>query len=62
MKVGDKVLYVPGHANGDMLHRDCEEGTVSSIGPLIFVKFGKSIKSCHPRDLVINPGARTQTT
>lgn len=31
-KVGDQVLYIPTHAEGDPSHPDCEEGFVTSVG------------------------------
>jgi len=30
-KKGDKVRYIPNHANGDSNHEDCENGVVSSV-------------------------------
>ena len=30
-KVGDKVIYVPMFANGDINHPNCERGVVSSV-------------------------------
>ena len=30
-QVGDHVTYVPNHANGDINHRDCERGIVSTV-------------------------------
>ncbi len=30
-KTGDKVRYIPPHANGYFFHKDCEEGVVSSV-------------------------------
>lgn len=42
-KIGEFVIYVPNHANGDILHPDCEEGIVSSMNDkFIFVKFYRS--------------------
>lgn len=40
-KKGDKVRYIPNHANGDNRHRDCENGVVSSVNEYgtIFVKY-----------------------
>lgn len=28
---GQSVTYVPNHANGDIAHKDCEHGVVSSV-------------------------------
>lgn len=37
---GDRVIYVPTHANGDINHPDCEYGIVSSWNNRgIFVKY-----------------------
>lgn len=37
---GDRVLYVPNHADGDPAHPDCERGIVSSIGVIyVFVRY-----------------------
>lgn len=63
-KEGDRVRYVPGHANGDAEHSDCEDGTVSSIGSVnVFVKFDKHVErhgwegataqACNPEDLKV---------
>lgn len=30
-KEGDKVIYIPVYANGDINHPNCERGTVSSV-------------------------------
>jgi hypothetical protein len=39
-KKGDKVRYIPLHADGDKRHIDCENGVVSSILDLtVFVKY-----------------------
>lgn len=39
-KHGDKVLYVPNHANGDITHPDCQKGIVSSTNEhFVFVKY-----------------------
>ncbi len=62
-KPGDRVVYLPTHADGDVDHPDCEWGTVSSIGRVenVFVKFdqqvskfgweGATSQSCDERDL-----------
>lgn len=37
---GQRVRYVPQHANGDRNHPDCEDGVVSSVGgDTVFVKY-----------------------
>lgn len=39
-KKGDKVRYIPNHANGDTTHPDCENGVVSSVNEKwVFVKY-----------------------
>lgn len=59
---GMRVRYVPGHAKGDINHKDCEDGTVSSTNDKnVFVKFDKQVQklgwsgttsqSCSPTDL-----------
>lgn len=43
-KKGDKVIYVPTHAHGDCLHKDCENGVVSSVrGDTVFVKYDNAM-------------------
>ena len=43
-KKGDKVLYVPTHAQGDTNHPDCERGVVSSFNfTTVFVKYDCSL-------------------
>ncbi len=44
-KKGDRVRCIPGHANGDKNHKDCEDGVVSSAedhSGRIFVKYDNS--------------------
>lgn len=59
---GQRVCYVPNHANGDLAHPDCECGTVSSVNhKYVFVKFDKQVRklgfdgttsqSCDPSDI-----------
>lgn len=37
---GDKVIYVPNHANGSVTHPDCQNGVVSSVNEhWVFVKY-----------------------
>lgn len=46
-KTGDRVIYVPTHAKGDITHEDCEVGTVSSVNPYsetVFVRFDKQVE------------------
>ncbi len=39
-KHGDKVRYIPNHADGDSKHRDCQDGVVSSVTEMfVFVKY-----------------------
>lgn len=63
-KPGDRVIYVPTHAEGDPSHPDCERGQVSSFnGETAFVKFdqyverlgweGATAQACSPRDLIL---------
>lgn len=56
-KPGDWVVYVPNHANGDVMHADCERGTVASVGEtsgLVFVRYGAELhaKATSPGDLI----------
>lgn len=32
-RIGQRVRYIPGHANGDRNHSDCEDGIVRSFNP-----------------------------
>lgn len=44
-KYGDRVRYVPYHANGDAQDPSCEDGTVSSQnGTFVFVRFDRQVK------------------
>lgn len=63
-KRGDLVLYVPGHAHGDVNHPDIERGVVSSQnGKFVFVKNrvhierfgwnGTTSQATDPADLVV---------
>ena len=37
---GDRVIYVPKHANGNRNHKDCEHGIVYSLTEeFVFVKY-----------------------
>ncbi len=41
-KRGDRVVYIPMHADGDRNHKDCEHGIVSSITKkYVFVKYDR---------------------
>jgi hypothetical protein len=33
MQKGDRVIYIPTHANGDINHVDCEHGIIKNINP-----------------------------
>ena len=40
IKKGQRVRYIPPHANGDNTHPDCETGVVSSTkNSIAFVKY-----------------------
>ncbi len=57
---GDRVLYVPNHAHGDVTHPDCERGIVSSNnGVNVFVRYytrhgelSLTAQATRPDDLV----------
>ena len=39
-KHGDKVIYIPNHVDGDVRHKDCQYGIVSSTNEhFVFVKY-----------------------
>lgn len=39
-KRGDRVRYIPTHAENDPKHKDCESGVVSSVNSkFVFVKY-----------------------
>jgi hypothetical protein len=43
-KKGDRVLYIPHHAQENQEHPDCEQGVVSSINDTyVFVKYDNSM-------------------
>ena len=51
---GDRVLYVPNHAQGDTTHPDCERGVVTSTNEVnVFVRYGAGIhaQATSPEDL-----------
>ena len=63
IKSGERVVYVPLHAHGDICHPDVEIGTVSSVGPkYAHVRFDKAVakfgwdgatsQACDPSDLM----------
>lgn len=59
MKVGDRVVYVPNHANGDRNHPDCERGMVHRINEeaaIVFVLFDGDYnpKGCYPHNLLVD--------
>jgi len=66
-KRGDRVAYIPLHADGDINHEDVEYGEVSSVGTYVFVKFDKQVaifgwdgttsQSCDASDLRKVPNA-----
>ena len=54
-KEGENVRYVPYHAHGDIRHKDCENGIVTSVNDYyVFVDFGTSLHSqaCKTDQLV----------
>ena len=54
-QVGQRVTYVPYHAEGRVDHTDCERGRVSSINDyFVFVKFRDQPngQACKPDQLV----------
>lgn len=43
MEPGDRVIYVPSHANGDLNHPDCEYGIIKTWNDTyIFVNYVKN--------------------
>lgn len=39
--IGRAVIYVPGHAKGDLGHQDCESGYITSFNDhSVFVSYG----------------------
>lgn len=59
--VGDRVIYIPTHAEGNINHPDCEYGTISSWNDTyIFVKYVKNgipqmtAQATDPRDLYLD--------
>lgn len=56
---GERVLYVPMHANGDKKHPDCERGVVSSANDhFVFVRYeGRSGSQATSADDLVKLGA-----
>jgi hypothetical protein len=59
-RAGDEVRYIPGHAHGDVTHKDCEDGIVSSTNAKnVFVRYYRNgvlqetPQSTTPTDLLI---------
>lgn len=54
INIGDPVTYIPNHANGDIKHKDCEIGRISSFtNETLWVKFRSATgESCDPKNLV----------
>ena len=51
--IGDKVTYIPRHANGDASHADAEEGRIKSWNDGgVFVDYIKNICRTDFKDLV----------
>jgi len=45
---GQRVMYVPMHAYGNVRHPDCEEGVVSSVNEkYVFVSYIKNGRTQH---------------
>ena len=43
-KKGIRVRYVPSHAHGDVSHKDCQNGVVSSVNSrFVFVKYDNTM-------------------
>lgn len=52
---GQRVRYVPNHANGNINHEECEDGVVSSVSAaFVFVRFGggTQAQACRRENLV----------
>lgn len=55
-KPGDRVLYVPYHANGDTKHEDCELGFVSSTNDkFVFVRYANVRGEISDRGIATMP-------
>jgi len=64
LKIGDRVIYVPTHASGDINHKDCEYGIVKSKNDTyVFVNYVKNgipqmiAESTRPEDLYLDAKA-----
>lgn len=45
MNKGDRVIYIPNHANGDAEHKDCEHGVVKRVARnLAFVIYDNAVQ------------------
>lgn len=52
---GDAVRYVPRHAQGNPLHRDCENGVVTGVNRhFVFVRYEgrQGSQATYPADLM----------
>jgi len=48
--IGRSVVYIPGHAQGDRTHTDCEHGVLTNFSTTsAFVRFGNdhNPKGCY---------------
>jgi hypothetical protein len=57
-KEGKNVVYIPPHAQGDINHKDCEIGVVSSVNEkFVYVKYVRNSilqqtsQATNPKDL-----------
>lgn len=52
--IGSAVTYIPNHAKGDVNHKDCERGVLSSFNDhTVFVRFkAPNGASCKTDNLV----------
>ncbi|MFA5132823.1 MAG: hypothetical protein WC444_05880 [Candidatus Paceibacterota bacterium] len=49
---GLSVIYIPHHAKGDKLHKDCERGIITSTNSkYVFVRF----YHCYDGVCILNP-------
>ena|ERR1035437_4689748 len=51
--IGSIVLYLPNHTNGNILHKDCEKGIITSFSEqTLWVRFrSPNGESCDPNNL-----------
>lgn len=51
----DSVTYIPGHAQGNAGHKDCQQGVIISFTAdnvkVLYCK-GRTVQSTNPEDLV----------